>query len=172
MSALEKKLEEQENIIKFLKSRYERDTGRKLNLPSSLGNLLGDPSILGTAKPVEDEEFKTIDTEDAAAHDVPKKQKARKPGMTMMEAVEQLNLPKPQPKEKGKDSKKKVISIAPELLIMKIDLSGFRETGVSRSALKELIDGLEGLPCIRSVNLRNNGLTDDYEREILALFDY
>lgn len=89
-----------------------------------------------------------------------------------MEAVEQLNLPKPQPKEKGKDSKKKVISIAPELLIMKIDLSGFRTTGVSRSSLKELIEGLDGLPCIRSINLRNNGLTDDHEREILALFDY
>lgn len=92
--------------------------------------------------------------------------------MTMMEAIECLSLPKPQPKEKGKDSKKKIITIAPEHLIMKIDLSGFRTTGVSRSSLKELIDGLDGLPCIRSINLRNNGLTDDYEREILALFDY
>ena len=55
---------------------------------------------------------------------------------------------------------------------MKIDLSGFRHTGVSRSALKELIDGIEVLPAIRSVNLRNNAITDDCEREILALFDF
>ena len=55
---------------------------------------------------------------------------------------------------------------------MKIDLSGFRFAGVSRSALKELLDGIEALPAIRSVNLKNNGITDDCEREILALFDF
>jgi hypothetical protein len=55
MSTLEKKLEEQESLIRFLKSRYERDTGRKLPLPSTLGHLLGDPSILGSTKPLDDE---------------------------------------------------------------------------------------------------------------------
>jgi hypothetical protein len=93
--------------------------------------------------------------------------------MTMMEAIELLKLPKPQPKEKGgqKQANKKLINLAPELTIMKIDLSGFRDHGVSRSALKELVDGIEGLPCLRSVNLSRNGLNDDCEREILALFD-
>lgn len=91
----------------------------------------------------------------------------------MMEAIELLKLPKPMPKEKGgKSQQKKVINLAPELLIMKIDLSGFRGHGVSRSALKELVDGIEGLPCLRSVNLSNNGLTDECEREIMALFDH
>jgi len=99
------------------------------------------------------------------------KQKPRKAGMTMMEFIEQMNLPKPQPKEKGKDAKKKIVSLAPELTIMKIDLSGFKGHGVSRSALKELIDGIDGLPCLRSVSLRHNGITDDCEREVLALFD-
>lgn len=37
--------------------------------------------------------------------------------------------------------------------------------------MRELIDGMELLPCIRSLNLSNNGITDDFDREVLALFD-
>ena len=173
MSSLEARLEEQEIIIKFLTSKYEKDTGRRLPLPSTLSHLLGDKSIMGNVKPLEDEEFKTIDTEDANANDVPKKApKPRRLNMTMMEAIEAMNIPKPLAKEKGKESKKKEINLAPELTLTKIDLSGFRVTGVSRSALKELLDAVEVLPAIRSINLSNNGLTDDCEREILALFDF
>jgi len=172
MSSLEAKLLEQEKIIKFLTSKYEKDTGRRLPLPSTLSHLLGDKSIMGNVQPIE-EELKTIDTEDANANDVPKKApKPRRMNMTMMEAIEALNIPKPQVKEKGRESKKKEINLAPELTLTKIDLSGFRVTGVSRSALKELLDAVEVLPAIRSINLSNNGLTDDCEREILALFDF
>ena len=89
----------------------------------------------------------------------------------MMETIEAFNIPKPVGKEKGKE-KKKEINLAPELTLTIIDLSGFRVTGVSRSALKELLDAIEVLPAIRSINLSNNGITDDCEREILALFDY
>jgi hypothetical protein len=170
MSAFEKKIEEQESIIRFLKSRYERDTGRKLVLPSSLGHLLGDPSLIGQAKEIEDEEeTKHADAGDAEPSK-PRTKKPRRPDLTMMEAVEELKLPKPLPKDKKQD-KRKLINLAPELTIMKIDISGFRDRGVSRSALKELVDGIDGLPCLRSVCLRNNGITDDCEREILALFD-
>ena len=52
-----------------------------------------------------------------------------------------------------------------------IDLSGFSVGRVSRSAIRELLDGIEQLPAIRSINLRDNGITDDYDKEILALFD-
>ena len=45
MSALQKKLEEQKKIIEFLASKYEKDTGRRIELPSTIGQLLGDPSI-------------------------------------------------------------------------------------------------------------------------------
>ena len=55
-------------------------------------------------------------------------------------------------------------------MLEKIDLSGFRYNRVSRSAFKELLEGLALLPCIRAVSLRDNGITDDYEREILELF--
>jgi hypothetical protein len=74
-----------------MKSRYERDTGRKLPLPSTLGHLLGDPSILGSAKPIEDQDDEQVDGQTGAMV----KQKPRKTGMTMMEFIEQMNLPKP-----------------------------------------------------------------------------
>ena len=56
-------------------------------------------------------------------------------------------------------------------MIQVIDLSGFKDRRISRSGLRELLDGLELLPCIRSLNLSNNGITDDFDKEILALFD-
>lgn len=46
MATLQAKLAEQKKIIEFLASKYEKDTGRKLNLPSSLGDMLGDDSIV------------------------------------------------------------------------------------------------------------------------------
>lgn len=52
-----------------------------------------------------------------------------------------------------------------------IDLSGFKERRISRSGLRELLDGLEILPCIRSLNLSNNGITDEFDKEVLAIFD-
>lgn len=47
MQTAASKLEEQEKIIKFLASKYERDTGRRIVLPNSLGDLLKDPSVKG-----------------------------------------------------------------------------------------------------------------------------
>ena len=96
--------------------------------------------------------------------------------MTMMEAIEALNLPKPEVKEKGQRGgasrkKEKSIVISPAHAIQVIDLSGFKVGRVSRSAIRELLDGIEQLPAIRSINLRDNGITDDYDKEILALFD-
>lgn len=51
---MEAKLKEQQKIIAFLTSKYEKDTGRKLPIPSQLGELLGDPSIVGTRDKIED----------------------------------------------------------------------------------------------------------------------
>ena len=44
-SSLEDTIESQQKVIEFLRARYERDTGRELAMPISLGTLLGDPSI-------------------------------------------------------------------------------------------------------------------------------
>lgn len=57
-------------------------------------------------------------------------------------------------------------------MITVIDLSGFRERRISRSGLRELLDSLELMPCMRSLNLSNNGITDDFDKEVLALFDH
>ena len=57
-SSLEAKLSEQQKVIEFLTSRYEKDTGRKLPLPTSLGHLLGDSSIMGMPKEDDEEEEK------------------------------------------------------------------------------------------------------------------
>ena len=42
---------------------------------------------------------------------------------------------------------------------------------LSRAGFKELAEGLEQLPSIKALNLSNNGITDDFQAEILAFFD-
>jgi len=80
-------------------------------------------------------------------------------------------MPKPPTVEKGKPAKaKKDISFAPEHMITKIDLSGFF-TSCSRISIRQLLDGIEMLPCMRSLSLRNNAINDDFEKEILAIFE-
>lgn len=37
--------------------------------------------------------------------------------------------------------------------------------------MKELIEGLQLLPCIRTLCLRDNGITDECDREILEIFN-
>lgn len=56
-------------------------------------------------------------------------------------------------------------------MIEKLDLSGFKDRKFSRAVMKELLDGLSLLPCIRTISLKNNGITDEYEQEILELFN-
>lgn len=81
-----------------------------------------------------------------------------------MEAIENLNLPKAELQAKGARGGKarKEIKFTPNHMIQTIDLSGFRDRRISRSGLRELLDGLELMPCIRSLNLSNNGIIDDY----------
>lgn len=154
---LEAQVKEQQQIIKFLASKYEKDTGMKLSMPQQIGQLLGDPSILGSMKIGEQ------------AAEIAKKQEERE--RTFIRAVEDLKMPKPPTVEKGKPAKvKKDISFAPEHMITKIDLSGFF-TSCSRISIRQLLDGIEMLPCLRSLSLRNNGINDDFEKEILSIFD-
>ena len=49
------------------------------------------------------------------------------------------------------------------MALEKIDISGFRAKRFSRSGLKELIEGISLLPCIRTVILRDNGIGDECE---------
>jgi tetrahydromethanopterin S-methyltransferase subunit G len=46
MSMLQKKLDEQRKIIEFLSSKYEKDTGKRIELPSTIGVLLGDDTLV------------------------------------------------------------------------------------------------------------------------------
>lgn len=80
-----------------------------------------------------------------------------------------LKLPGGEAPKRGERAKKVVISTDLQKL-SKIDLSGFKDKRFSRSGLKELLDGIEHLPCIRSLSLRKNGITDDYSKEILDIF--
>ena len=50
-------------------------------------------------------------------------------------------------------------------------MSGFKDRRISRAGLRELKDGIELLPCIRSLNLSNNAITDDFDKEVLEIFD-
>lgn len=56
-------------------------------------------------------------------------------------------------------------------MLEKIDISGYRFKRFSRAGMKELLEGLALLPCIRTVVLRDNGINDDCEREVLELFN-
>ena len=140
-------------------SKYEKDTGSKLPVPMQLGQLLGDPSILGTNDKI---------TEVHSGKD-------RLKSISFNEAVEALKLPKVEAKEKGKQgsnaSKKKQLTFEPHHMITKIDLSGFAHCSISRSSIKELLESIEMLPCLKSLSLRNNGITDEYDKEILTIFD-
>ena len=55
-------------------------------------------------------------------------------------------------------------------MIQSIDLSGFKHLRFSRAGLLELVKGLEVLPCVRAVSLKNNGICQDHEKEVLSLF--
>lgn len=80
MSALQKKLEEQKKLIDFLASKYEKDTGRRIELPSTIGTLLGDDSIV-------EESFKERAVTSAANQDP----------FSFAEAVEMMRFPRPEP---------------------------------------------------------------------------
>ena len=169
MASLEAKLAEQQKVIEFLTSRYEKDTGRKLPLPTTLGHLLGDPSILGTANEVDEEEEKKADQSNQNQVMVAK-------NVTFMEHIENLKLPKLPAADantrKGGNNKKIPIKLPLEMnSLTKISVSGFMGQRLSRAGFKELAEGLELLPSIRSVDFSNNGITDDFQAEILAFFD-
>ena len=56
-------------------------------------------------------------------------------------------------------------------MIQKIDLSGFKGRMISRTGLLELVQGVEQLPCCKTINLSNCGITEEHDQEILKLFD-
>eukprot|EP00351_Strombidinopsis_sp_SopsisLIS2011_P005248 CAMPEP_0116880312 /NCGR_PEP_ID=MMETSP0463-20121206/12218_1 /TAXON_ID=181622 /ORGANISM="Strombidinopsis sp, Strain SopsisLIS2011" /LENGTH=168 /DNA_ID=CAMNT_0004530719 /DNA_START=167 /DNA_END=674 /DNA_ORIENTATION=- len=89
--------------------------------------------------------------------------------MNFMEAVEALGLPRPDFNTKNKGPKKSEISLTS--LLEKIDLSGFVNKRISRAGLNELITGMEQIPCIRTLILRNNGIGDEHAEEILRIFN-
>ena len=57
-NAMEETIETQKKVIEFLRSRYEKDTGLQLAMPTSLGHLLGDMSIRGGQAEIDEEEEK------------------------------------------------------------------------------------------------------------------
>ena len=147
-------------MIEFLTSRYEKDTGRKLPLPTTLGHLLGDPSILGTANEVDEEGEKKASQSNQNQVLVAK-------NVTFMEHIENLKLPKLPAADantrKGGNNKKIPIKLPLEMnSLTKISVSGFMGQRLSRAGFKELAEGLELLPSIRSVDFSNNGITDDF----------
>jgi hypothetical protein len=124
-------------------------------MPTTLGKLLGDDSIVVA------EETKKEDD---------KSSKSSIHKLTFGEAVEALKLPKGEAPKKG-ERVKKPIAIGAHTMLERIDLSGFRYRRFSRAGMKELLEGLALLPTIRSVSLRDNGINDEYEREILDIFN-
>lgn len=146
---LQAQVDQQQQIIKYLASRYEQDTGRKMNMPSTIGQLLEDKSILGeliTKEKADFEEEKARLQDKAQFKDLMKKKginipiSQENPKWTFMEAIESLKLPKVQAKEK---KKKKELQILPSQMIQKIDLSGFKGRMISRTGLLELAQGVE-----------------------------
>ena len=168
MQSAEEKLREQEKVIKFLASKYQRDTGRKITLPSSLSKLLDIPSAIGEHPLIqeEDEKFDENARKGRLAAETLKKP------TTFFEAVEALRLPRAASDDDKKKGAKKVLSINmldEHAMIQKIDLSGYKHLRFSKAGLQELIVGVMNLPCIRVVSLKNNGISDEHDKEILQL---
>lgn len=57
------------------------------------------------------------------------------------------------------------------MTLERIDLSGFKNKRFSRAGFRELLDGIGTLPCIRTVVLKDNGINEDCEVEVLELFN-
>jgi hypothetical protein len=57
-------------------------------------------------------------------------------------------------------------------MLTKLDLSGFAMKGFNRSLLREVLQTLPQLPCLRAVSLRNNNIDEEYEREVLSIFEH
>ena len=55
--------------------------------------------------------------------------------------------------------------------ITTVEISGFEGRGVTRAALKELIQGLSYLPNINILHLKKNGLDDEFVDEISEIFE-
>jgi hypothetical protein len=94
--------------------------------------------------------------------------------LTFFEAVEALELPKSDdidPKQKKHGKKEIALTFKPHHMLTQIDLSGFKNLRFSKAGLQELIIGMDRLPCIRSVSLKNNGICDDHDKEVLNLFN-
>ena len=108
MSSLNAKVKEQEKLIKFLASQYQKDTGRAISLPGGLGQLLGDASIVGDNKLIDrdNEEFDENLRKGRIAAET-----LMQP-MTFFEAVENLKLKteKEDPKAKKGDKKIPIIN--------------------------------------------------------------
>lgn len=135
MSTLQKKLAEQQKIIEFLASKYEKDTGRKVDLPSSLGQMLGDDSV-------EQEPEKP-----GKKHGGADGGEESKDVYSFSEAVELMKLPRAESgkgnqKQPGNAKKKDLKLSAAHMALEKIDLSGFVNKRFSRSGFKELLEGL------------------------------
>jgi hypothetical protein len=117
-----------------LASKYEKDTGRKFSLPSTLGQILDDPTVIGDNPMVqqEDEKFNESLRKGRIAAETLKKP------LTFFEAVEALKLPKIDEAADGKKDKKKgapVFNFEPHHMMLSIDLSGFEFMRFSRAGL-------------------------------------
>jgi Ran GTPase-activating protein (RanGAP) involved in mRNA processing and transport len=102
--------------------------------------------------------------------------------MTFVEAIHCFNLPRSNVmalnNKKGRPgaAATKARTSAPSKFkdydaIEVVEVSGFRGRGVTRAALKELIDGLKYLPNIKMLKLKNNGLDDEFVDEIMEIFE-
>lgn len=101
--------------------------------------------------------------------------------LTFLQAVHSFNLPRPAmialqyKKRRGGTNPKAKNPLGSKLKdyekIEVVELSGFQGRGVTRAALKELIEGINLMPNVKMLKLKNNGLTDDFVEEIEQIFE-
>ena len=130
-----------------------------------MADLLKDKAVVGDHPLVvqEDEKFDENARKGRIAAETLKKP------LTFFEAVEALKLPISMDGEEKKKVKKQSIpsKLDEHTMLQKIDLCGFKHLRFSKAGLQELMSGIINLPCIRAVSLKNNGICDEHEKEIL-----
>lgn len=91
MQKLENKIRDQETLIKFLATKYVRDTGRNIIFPSKISDLLNDVSLKGDHALVEREDLEF----DERLRKGQMAATALSKPLTFFEAVDAIPFPKP-----------------------------------------------------------------------------
>lgn len=141
-------LEKKDKVINYLKHVYKVEVGEDVEIPEGYIDKLS-----------------IKETTNLDGMNIPKEQKLVFD--TFEEKVESLNLPDPSDKTaKARIQKLRKLGDT-KYLIKYLDLSNYKDKGITKEGLKKVSDGLKMLRSVEVLDLSNNNLEDYFIAEIL-----